>query len=94
MKAKKDIFTNPLDFDQDHFDDATININDLVDKATDNINDTKGLGPDYARNNPEFLAGFLLALTLDHNSRHLIQSLQEGVVAVIEELRKNREAVK
>ncbi|MBU4230149.1 MAG: hypothetical protein KKG88_07585 [Proteobacteria bacterium] len=86
------IFTNPdQDFDGG-WDNSIFVINDLVDDAMKNINDTPGLGPEYAESNPEMLAGFVLALTFDRHAHHLIQTMQEGFAAIVDELRKTRES--
>lgn len=86
------IFTNPvLDFNGEWGNSLCI-INDLVDDAIKNINSTPELGPEYAESNPEILAGFVLALSSHYNTRHLIQTMQEGFAAIVDELRKTRES--
>lgn len=84
------IFTEPvLSFNGEWTESINI-INDLVDDAIKNINDTPKLGPEYAESNPEMLAGFVLALSSHYNNRHLIQTLQEGFAAIVDELRKSK----
>lgn len=90
--TQRKIFTTPaLDFDGG-WDNSIFIINDLVDDAIKNINSTPTLGPEYAESNPEILAGFVLALSSHYNSRHLIQTIQEGFAAIVDELRKTRES--
>ncbi|EKD40880.1 MAG: hypothetical protein ACD_74C00138G0005 [uncultured bacterium] len=85
------IFTNPApDFNGD-WNNSIFIINDLVDDAIKNINSYPELGPEYAESNPEMLIGYVRALSSHYNSHHLIQTIQEGFAAIVEELRKNRE---
>lgn len=91
-ESVKKIFTTPLDYDlDDNFSQAVLNVFGLVDQTVRNTEETEKLGPDYAENNPEFLAGVVLALTIDHNARNLVSTLQEGFAAIVDELRKARE---
>lgn len=88
----KKIFTTPLDYDlDDDFSQAVLNVFDLVDQTVRNTEETEKLGSNYAESNPEFLAGVVLALTIDHNARNLVSTMQEGFAAIVEELRKTRE---
>jgi hypothetical protein len=68
-----------------------LNVFDLVGQTVRNTEETEQLGPDYAESNPEFLAGVVLALTIDHNARNLVSTMQEGFAAIVDELRKTRE---
>lgn len=72
--------------------DSLCRVNDRVDEAIDNINETRPLGQGYAEENPEMLAGFVLALTIDYNAHLLNKTLQEGFAAIVAELRKNGRA--
>lgn len=87
---KKKIFTHEInDLGRDWGDtDALNRINDRVDDAIENINATQELGTGYAEENPEMIAGFVLAVTIDYNTNLLIKTIQEGFTAIVEELRK------
>ncbi len=88
------IFTHELDdFGRDWgCIDSVCRVNDRVDEAIANINDTRALGSGYAEENPELLAGFVLALTIDYNAHLLNKTLQEGLAAIVAELRTNGRA--
>jgi len=96
MKTTEDIFgENAHDFEQDdNYFQAEQNIFDgvhgsLLEIAIQNIDSTPGLGDGYAKKNPVLLAGILQAMIADHNSRHLVNTLQVGVAELVNTLKKD-----
>ncbi len=99
MKTITDMFgKETLDFTlDDNYGQAELNIFDgqhgsLIEIAVQNIDSTKGFGNGYAERNPELLAGVIQAMIIDHNSRHLIHTLQRGLFCLVEELRRIHKA--
>lgn len=91
MKTTK-IFTHELDdLGRDWgMGDSLNRVNDWVDEAIGNINETRPLGEGYAEENPALLGNFVLALTMDYNAHLLNKTLQEGMTAIVDELRKSK----
>ncbi len=99
MKTMADIFgENALTFDlDDNYAQVELNIFDgengsLLEIAIQNIDDTPGLGDGYAKRNPVLLAGILQTMIIDHNSRHLIHTLQTGVTELVNTMQKAQAA--
>jgi hypothetical protein len=90
LNTKKDIFTHEIDDLGRDFgeQDALCRVNERVDTAIDNINATRQLAAGYTGKNPEMLAGFVLATTIDYNSHLLIKTIQDGVKALITDFRE------
>lgn len=65
----------------------------LIETAMKNIDETPGLGEGYAKRNPVLLAGIILAMILDHNTRHLVSTLQVGCAVQMDTMQKNHEAI-
>lgn len=100
MKTIEEIFgENAHNFEQDDsYAQAEFNIFDvasgpLIETAIQNIDDTPGLESGYAERHPVLLAGLVQAMLFDHNTRHLINTLQVSCAAQIEAKQKHHEAL-
>lgn len=98
MKTIEDIFKgNACIFDQDSFFVAVENVlnnsDDLIETAIGNLDVTFGLGEGYAKRNPVLLAGVVQAIILDHNMKHLINTLQVSCAVQHDTMQKNHDAM-
>lgn len=101
MKIIEYIFKeNACYFDQDdYYGQAVLNIFDeaqgrsLVEETIENIDETDGLGEGYAKRNPVLLAGIIQAMILDHNTRHLVNTLQVSCAVLLATMQKNHAAM-
>ena len=99
MKTIEEIFgKNALGFDQNSHFQAVENVlvglsESLLETAVGNIDETPGFGCDYAKRNPVLLAGIIQAMILDHNARHLVNTLQVSCAVLLATMQKNHAAM-
>lgn len=99
MKTIQDIFgENAHDFDQNSYFDALENVlvgadRSVLEEAIQNINGTPNLGEGYAEDHPELLAGVVQAIINDHNTRHLVHTMQVTCAVMVDTLEKNQTSI-